>query len=381
MIGPLNFFLPSLVVMPGWPHGGHFFIIYENNIIMDSQYLIRQVDREAWLCLAPVFSDYNYRQAWDFGAACAVRVGATSEHMAIECPGQKIVGLADVRIRKPPLLGGGIAYINGGPLVRNEDLNEDTAFPVVIQALIEEYVIRRKLLLRIAPPIVGDPKKNGLEKALLQMGFTEMPQKKKTIFLDLSQDVISIRKNFHQKWRSRLGKSEKNGLTVRTGQDASVFHDFIPLYNELINEKNFFVDLDVQFYANVQECAADGDKFFIMLAEHEGSTVAGHVSSILGNTCVTLLRAVNNIGRNLNAAYLLHWNTIQLAKAAGCQWYDLGGIDPEGNPGVYEFKSRMGGQEITIPGPYQIKPTGHRAILVPLAEKVYTALKPYLVRS
>lgn len=347
---------------------------------MDSQYSIRQVDRETWLRLAPIFSDYNYRQAWDFGTACAVRIGAISEHVAIECPGQKTVGLADVRIRKLPLLGGGIAYINGGPLVRKKITNENAVFPVVLQALIEEYVIRRKLTLRVAPPIMGDPKENGLENTLLQIGFTEIPQKKKTIFLDLSQDESAIRKSFHPKWRNHLNKSEKNGLTVRTGQNASIFEEFIPLYNDLIEKKNFSVDLDVNFYADVQKCAPDEDRFLVTLAEHEGVTVAGHVGSILGNTCVTLLRAVNNTGRNLKAAYYLHWLVIQKAKMAGCHWYDLGGIDSVGNPGVYEFKSRMGGQEIIIPGPYQMSPTGNRAMLTQLGEKVYTAMKPYLVR-
>jgi hypothetical protein len=348
---------------------------------MDSQHMIQQVDRDTWLRLAPRFSDYNYRQAWDFGTACAVRVGAFSEHIAIEYPGEKLLGLADVRIRELPLIGGGIAYINGGPLVNKEKPEQDAVFPIVVNALIEEYVVRRKLTLRVAPPIMGDQEKNILVNTLIQMGFTKMPQERKTIFLDLSQDEGLIRKSFHQKWRNHLSKSEKNKLSVRSGQDTEIFEEFIPLLTELVEEKNFSVDLDVNFYAKVQECAADGDRFFVLLAEHEGEIVAGHVSSILGNTCVTLLRAVNNTGRNLKAAYLLHWSAIQLGKSVGCRWYDLGGIDPEGNPGVYEFKRRMGGQEISVSGPYQMNPTGARAMLTKLGEKVYIALKPYLVRT
>ena len=36
----------------------------------------------------------------------------------------------------------------------------------------------------------------------------------------------------------------------------------------------------------------------------------------------------------------------EAAVAGGLKWYDLGGIDPDGNPGVYRFKARMGGSEV-----------------------------------
>jgi lipid II:glycine glycyltransferase (peptidoglycan interpeptide bridge formation enzyme) len=82
----------------------------------------------------------------------------------------------------------------------------------------------------------------------------------------------------------------------------------------------------------------------------------------------------------MNAAYLLQWAAIQKAKALGCQWYDLGGIDPEGNPGVYNFKKRMGGKEIILPGPFQITPGGWNTMVCTFGEKVFTFLKQYLVK-
>jgi hypothetical protein len=45
-------------------------------------------------------------------------------------------------------------------------------------------------------------------------------------------------------------------------------------------------------------------------------------------------------------AYLLHWTMIQWLKSNGVRWYDLGGIDPEGNPGVYSFKKGFSGVDI-----------------------------------
>jgi len=349
---------------------------------MDPQCIIRKLERHSWSTLAPNFTDYNYRQSWDFGVASAIRVGALSEHVAIEHPEKGLIALADVRIRRLPVIGGGIAYINGGPLVWKKCVYKgETLFPEIVDALVKRYVIRKNFTLRITPSLRGDFEKSALENALVQGGFADMHQKKKTILVDLFQDEAAIRGNFHQKWRNCLNKSEKTNLSIRIGNDYATFQEFNLLFNELISEKKFSVDLGSDFYAAIQKLAPDYDKFIIMLAEHEGKVVAGHVASNLGDTSVYLLGAADKTGRVMNAAYLLQWRAIQLGKAAGCRWYDLGGIDAEINPGVYTFKKRMGGQERTLPGPYQMKPAGAaRALLTQLGEKFYATLKPFIAR-
>ena len=65
------------------------------------------------------------------------------------------------------------------------------------------------------------------------------------------------------------------------------------------------------------------------------------------NSAVKQRHLIVDIGRRL-----LH------AKHQGTLWHDLGGIDPEANPGVYQFKSRMGGEEMKAKGPYEAKPRG-----------------------
>ena len=80
---------------------------------------LQPVDRDTGQQFAPSFMDYNYRQLWEYGVASAARVGAQSEHVAIYCD-DELIGLADVRIKKIPIIKTGVAYINGGPLVRKE---------------------------------------------------------------------------------------------------------------------------------------------------------------------------------------------------------------------------------------------------------------------
>lgn len=350
-------------------------------MVSNRNFNLRQVDKSVWLQLANEYKDYNYRQSWDFGIACAQRVGAISEHVIIENADQQVIGIADVRVKRLPVIGGGIAYINGGPLVlRNNNYNEEK-YKVAITALINEYILKRQIILRIAPPYLETELKSAVADILSNMGFMVVDQSKKTIVLDLTKNYTEIRKSFHQKWRNCLNKVEKCNLEIRAGKDTTLFQQFIPLFNELIIEKAFTVDLGIDFYASVHEKSSDSEKYFVTLALINEKPIAGHVASILGDTCVYLLGAANDLGRKLNAAYLLQWNTIKLAKDHGCRWYDLGGIDPEGNPGVYRFKQRMGGQEVDICGPYEMRPTGYRPLLTQFGEKAYKLVKPYLVRA
>jgi CelD/BcsL family acetyltransferase involved in cellulose biosynthesis len=46
----------------------------------------------------------------------------------------------------------------------------------------------------------------------------------------------------------------------------------------------------------------------------------------------------------------LYWGEIDWALQEGLRLFDLEGIDREHNPGTYDFKRRMGGTEVALPG-------------------------------
>jgi FemAB family len=67
----------------------------------------------------------------------------------------------------------------------------------------------------------------------------------------------------------------------------------------------------------------------------------------MGDSAIYLLGATSDDGLNAKGAYLLQWTMIQWLKENGIKWYDLGGIDPEGNPGVYSFKRGLSGADVS----------------------------------
>lgn len=342
--------------------------IAPNNAVPEA--VIRPVEQAEWVTLASRFRDHNYRQTWGFGVACARRVGATSEHVAIESKGA-LFALADVRVKTIPLLGG-VAYITGGPLARlDSDLNANgRRLEVALSALRQHYVRERGLTLRIRPT-VGEPEWSSLQtRAFHDGGFRVSTHVSpyRTMVVDLRPDLQAIRKGLAQKWRNCLNASEREGLTVVVGDDADYLARFATLYEDLVDRKRFRSDLDCDFYRNVQPTLHVDERFLVTLVLADGRPAAGHVGHIAGDTCVYVLGASNDLGRRRKASYLAQWAFIERAKRAKCAYYDLGGIDDFANPGVYRFKQGLGGREVTAPGPFEVPPDGVRAFLLGVGE-------------
>jgi len=72
----------------------------------------------------------------------------------------------------------------------------------------------------------------------------------------------------------------------------------------------------------------------------------------MGDSAIYLLGATSDDGLNAKGAYLLQWALIQWLRENGFKWYDLGGIDPEGNPGVYSFKRGLSGADLSQLTPF-----------------------------
>jgi Acetyltransferase (GNAT) domain len=344
---------------------------------------LRSAGRDEWIALAGQFDDLNYRQCWDYAALLAARANAAAEHVVIAHGGAPL-GVASVRVRRLPGVGAGIAYVHGGPLVRRRDCADAGArLEHVLAALAEEYAGRRGLLLRVAPAI-GDRAWNGVQDArLLAAGFRPGRHLRpyRTMLVDIARPLPDVRAGLAQKWRNHLNNAERRELDVKEGRDPRLLDDFAPLFDELVARKALDVDLGADFYARLQPRLPEHERLHVAIAWSDGRPAAGVVASIHGDTAVYLLGASNDVGRRTNAAYLLQWNVIEAAARQGCRWYDLGGVDQEGNPGVYRFKQRMGGTELCAPGPYELAPGRMRAAAVRAAERAFRAVAARRARA
>lgn len=329
---------------------------------------------QAWRALSAPFADRCIYQTCVYADVHAEEVGAVNERAVVR-HGEEVIGLAQVRVKRLPMVRAGVAYVYRGPLWRREDATPDD-LRQVLDALRKHYGDGQGLEVRVAPGLFPEDEADAYRAAFTSAGFAPRTQDPidRTIVVDLTPDLGMLRKGFAQKWRNGLNQSERRGVTVKTRTDDEAMSVFCSLYDDMWAAKRFDTGVSVASYARMQTHWPDDEKLAISLAFHEGQPVAGHVSSCLGDTCVYLLGASNDEGRSCKASYLLQWRTIEHARAAGVLSYDLGGIDPEGNPGVYHFKSGMGGCECDFPGTFAAPAKGSGRLLVPLAEKAYRML-------
>jgi hypothetical protein len=309
---------------------------------------VDRVDAAEWSRMLDLFDDANIYQTWSYGA---VRWGRKNLSHLVLRRNDEVVGLAQLRIVRPANLKFGMAYLRWGPICHRQGSELDAeVFLRIASALREEYVCKRRLLLQILPnAFVGSQRGEIFQSAFST--FAQEPSNSSNVYrtfvLDLAPSLEELRGNLDKKWRNQLTRSEKNGLKVVAGSGTDEYRIFCEMYKQMRNRKTFETTVDIEEFGRIQEDLPKTQRMRISICEQEGKPVAGIVASATGDSAIYLLGATSDDGLNAKGSYLLQWTLIQWLKENGVKWYDLGGIDPVGNPGVYHFKSGVSGADVS----------------------------------
>jgi lipid II:glycine glycyltransferase (peptidoglycan interpeptide bridge formation enzyme) len=308
---------------------------------------VDQATDSEWSELLDQFDDANIYQTAAYGNA---RWGEATLSRLVLRKNAEAVAIAQFRIIRPTPLKFGMAYLRWGPLWEKKGSAPDTEIADrFAAALRDEYLRKRKLFVRILPNAFA----GSARAALFQSAFSKFAAEHggpgdtyRTMVLDLSFPLEQLRSRLDKKWRNQLTRSEKNDLTIVHGQGPEEFQTFREMYWQMRRRKSFDTKVDVDEFARMQKCLPQSQRMQILICEEQGVPVAGLVASAMGNSAVYMLGATSDSGMNAKGAYLLQWTLICWLKQRGIRWYDLGGIDPEGNPGVYHFKKGMAGEGV-----------------------------------
>ncbi len=309
-----------------------------------------EVDRATpteWSKMLDLFDDANIYQTSAYGG---VRWGEKNLSRLVLKRDNKVLGMAQLRIVRPTPLKFGMAYLRWGPLWERCGLPLDLEVPArMARAIEEEYVDKRKLFLRVLPnAFAGSPRATTMQAAFCR--FTPEPldadNTYRTFVLDLSSSLDELRSGLDKKWRNQLTRSEKNNLKIIAGHGSEEYRIFCQIYSQMRKRKAFETTVDADEFGQIQEALAESQRMRILLCEDKGIPVAGLVASAMGDSAIYLLGATSDEGLNSKGAYLLQWTLIRWLKERGVKSYDLGGIDPETNPGVYHFKRGFSGVDV-----------------------------------
>jgi lipid II:glycine glycyltransferase (peptidoglycan interpeptide bridge formation enzyme) len=242
----------------------------------------------------------------------------------------------------------------------------------MIAALVEEYVRRRRLTLRVIPSAFReDAFAPALSAVLSDAGMVaETAAPYRTLRVNLDAPMDSIRARLAHKWRNQLNAAERNGLELEEGSSMKLFAEFTSLYREMMVRKQFDTTVSVAAFQRIQERLPETQKMSLLIGRKDGRPLSGLVVSSVGTTGIYLLGATADDGMKAKGSYLLQWHVLRRLTERGCDCYDLGGINAESNPGVYHFKKGLGGDEVSQLGRYDRHSSRLNGMAIAVAERM-----------
>ncbi len=301
--------------------------------------------QEEWERQADHFRDYNLYQSWAYLQVRAERQGHSLRRICLLYKNEPCL-MAQIRIIRIPLISMKIGYVQWGPIMRKTD-RLDTVPIESLERFRSALVPDTVQVLRIVPNLYTNEVPPSWDEDVKQAGWTPVsfvrPYHTFLFPLDLSEEAMY--KKLHRKWRATLKKAQQEGLTVSESNDMKYLHVLDNLYR-YSQKKKQFRGLDLEEYIRTQEQLLTDQKMNAVIISEKGEPLSVDVNSYLGDTCLGLFQSTSQRGLEINASYLVWWETFLAARRAGMKRYDMGGVDPAKNASVYQFKKRIGGDEV-----------------------------------
>lgn len=330
------------------------------------KYSVKKLVATEWNSLLLSFDDASVYQTENFAKNSIG--GANLEQFTLILENE-IIAAALVRIKTIPLLSGGIAYIRWAPLWQKKDTKIDIdIFKIVLEKLRTEYVVKRKLVLRIMSNL--NSKNQIYSDIVLRTGYNFYTSKLKSVIIDISKDEETLKANMRKKWRYSLRQAERQEYKIEVGTGESYFDTFLDIYKKMHSRKNFEENVDVKSFRQINNEMPQELKLQIFICSNNNEPLSAMVTSVIGKTGIYLLGGTTRKGLELSSSYLLQWEVIKWMRIHGISSYDLGGIDKVQNPGVHTFKSGMGGEEISYLSGFESCENWKSKIILKVAEKL-----------
>ena len=327
-------------------------------------------------------------------------------HSQLAIPNSQPVAAAMVLKRAIPV--GGFAkkmcvlYVPKGPLM---DWNDSALRQRVLDDL-QAYARRQgAIFVKIDPDVALGTGIPGSEEEALDNGgqavrsdltrrgwlfSSDQIQFRNTVLIDLSPSEDDMLSRMKQKTRYNVRLAEKKGVTVRAGTSAD-----LPMLYKLYAETSIrdgFVIRDENYYHTVWQTFMRSHVGKLeslnvgtfkpvnlptcepLIAEVKGQAVAAIFLFYFAGRAYYLYGMSREAHREKMPNYILQWEAMRRAKAAGCKLYDLWGapdVFDESDPmwGVFRFKEGLGGTVFRGLGAWDYTPS-------PVLYRLYTQTLP-----
>lgn len=257
------------------------------------------------------------------------------------------VWMARVETRSLPLLGK-VAWIPRGPTIATDMVADD------IEPAICAELRKHRFNIFITDKYERTPAESDVH----------------TIWIDLEHGLDVLKKRIDKQWMYGVRRAGREGVEVVRSTTFEEVREFHQMCMGISQSKGFELPGSEALMQNLlQKSTASGIEMGLFLAKHEGKIGAGAFVARSGRHAHYLWGASDRKLSRHRAGEAVQWAAIEWAVTQGCTRYDLEGIDPVNNPGVYAFKKKMGGYEVALQGKFST-PLNWRGTVIQLAGRL-----------
>jgi lipid II:glycine glycyltransferase (peptidoglycan interpeptide bridge formation enzyme) len=287
------------------------------------------------------WGEYNRKLGWE---PCYFAIFDNQRNATAMC-----LGL----LRRYPL-GSGLMWCAGGPVGDIKTWNSD------FQQTIQETTKLKRLYLRF---------RIERERNTRDVLFLNQQKWARSVYtmtsgltmeLDLAQNDEKMLAQLSSKWRRNLKVADKNELRFELTLEPDI-KQLCAVYEEMETRKNLPQLFSPEKLQNLFK-QLKSNLIFYQCKDANGNLLCFRAALVAGNRACDYLAATTEQGRKLLASYPTLRQLLEHCRKQGVRYYDLGGIDPWANPGVYQFKKGTGAREVELLGEWDwaTSPSMHR---------------------
>jgi lipid II:glycine glycyltransferase (peptidoglycan interpeptide bridge formation enzyme) len=298
--------------------------------------------RESWNNILNTLNCNNLYQTYEWGKIQSTKYWTPYQFVLKSDTGNV---LSAVQILSKKKFGINIIWIPGG--IAGNIKNLDNSLRLAIKNHLKSYLlyIRCNIHLQSDSKNITSLQNNGWTKPLKKL------TNEKSMHLDVSCDeetrLLLVSKN----WRHNLRRAKKRSGEVKRIQTPKI-DELVDLYVEMESRKSLPAQFTKKQLTKVFEVFSD-NLFYYECRDDSGELIAFRAIAVINDMGWDLLAASNLIARKQYSTYAIIWQILNELHSYGTRTCELGGIDPENNSGVYNFKKGLGGVEIDYLGEYE----------------------------
>ncbi len=247
------------------------------------------------------------------------------------------------------IFGTTIAWIPGGPTGEISEINSELVSAIRRFTKNSRTYVRLNLLQETDLSSEQILKTNQWRRAKTKLSSG------RTLIYSLNEDEPTRRDLQSANWGRNLRRGKTRNCAPYLWRDVDAA-EVAELYQQLSAYKELTNISEIPSSENIKSLINRcGSRLIVFRCDDEsGKPLAIRGAITFGDKAWDILAAVSPHGRNQYSSYVTAWALLNYCALKGCKIYDLSGIDPVKNKGVYDFKNGTGAKEIEYLGEWEL---------------------------